>query len=161
MAAYISGDETAVATQVVLVAQQFPARTRKFIWDAEREVGQRFCSHEGLPPVLVGIGNSAAHKEEAKNYRGLFDVHHAEAIAGVEAGDVAARGNGSAQRGFRNQVPLFLHIYSYTTHVSMLGVRVFCCCDFVSSRTYLVLRSRNIQPVGLPQSLYYVGSPRG
>lgn len=39
-----------------------------------------------------------------KHHPGLGGVHHAGAIAGVEAGGVDATGSGSTQRGSRNQV---------------------------------------------------------
>lgn len=118
VAAYVGGDETYVTVQVALIAKHFPANIWVFIWDAAREVGPRFCSHQGPPPVLliVGTGNAVACKAEAKNHPGQRGVHHAEAIAGVEADNVAARGNGSAQRRFRNQVSLLLHIFAYSAH---------------------------------------------
>lgn len=44
VAAYISGDATAVSRRVAFVAEHFPGRTREFSWDAVREVGQHFCA---------------------------------------------------------------------------------------------------------------------
>lgn len=45
-----------------------------------------------------------AQNELNKHPPGLYRVHYAEASTGVDAGDVAARGNSTAQRGSGNQV---------------------------------------------------------
>ena len=51
VAAYTSGDATAVSRRVALVAEHFPGRTREISLDAVREVGQHFCAQKVRPPA--------------------------------------------------------------------------------------------------------------